>query len=478
MTSEYSVWAAVADAFDPPEGIVPGPSLQPKQERATELGDVADELLYGGSAGGGKSVWLRHYAIREALRQPGSYIGILRRDLQRLKKTHARPLTELLNGLATLNRTDWTWTFANGSVIQFIGLQHDGDELNYNSTEFDLLLWDELTEFTESQYTYMLSRLRSQKGHRPHSVAATNPIGTGYTWVKRRWVKPRDADLLPGQAMPLPFEVWAPPLPDGSGEAGPTRTFVPATVFDNPALLASNPQYVQRLRSEPDPRKRKALLEGDWDAMDQIPGALWTHTVIADHRVRECPDAIRSVVSVDPAVTAGPDSDLTGVLLISKAIIGEGREAEPHYYVREDRSGRHTMDAWAELAIRLANEHSAEILVEVDQGGDLHAKSVRDTARHLRLPCPIVKTVRAGSEGSKAQRAQRPRALYAQGQVHHVGTFEALEEQMTTWVPDLSRKSPDRVDALVHGINHLDRNGQQAVPVRDLSRPIPTRALS
>ena len=59
-----------------------------------------------------------------------------------------------------------------------------------------------------------------------------------------------------------------------NGEPAPARVFVPATVHDNPHLLAANPDYVRQLEAIPDPRKRAALLYGDWAAMDQSGGVV------------------------------------------------------------------------------------------------------------------------------------------------------------------------------------------------------------
>jgi len=452
--------------------VVPGPELQPKQARASLLANVADELLYGGSAGGGKSVWLRNYAIRFALEHDGAYIGLLRRDLQRLKKTHARPLTLLLRGIAVLNRSDWTWTFPNGSVLQFVGLQYEGDELNYNSTEFDLLCWDDLTEFSLSQYTYMLSRLRSTRGHRPRSVAATNPIGTGYSWVKRYWVKPKPADMALGQALPQPYQMWSPPLPDSPEAAtGPSRAFVPATVYDNPALLASNPGYIVRLRAEPDARKRRALLDGDWDAMDQVPGALFSSQQIEADRIRLAPlrpgqtalarlvEAIGALglltvaVAIDPAGTAGPTSDETG-------IVAAGLDAHGHGYVLADRSGRYASASWVRAAIQLYLDLSANVIVierNAGAGQDSMFANIRTEIAAMRREGlldhePLVVSVWA-SRG-KATRAEPIAGLYMQHVVHHVGDLTDLEDELTTWLP-ASGYSPGRLDSAVWALTHL-----------------------
>ena len=55
----------------------------------------------------------------------------------------------------------------------------------------------------------------------------------------------------------------------------------------------------------------------------------------------------------------------------------------------------------------------------------------------------------------KIKRAEPVAALYEQGIVHHVGNFDKLEEQMTSYVPSMITTSPDRMDALVWGLSEL-----------------------
>ena len=237
----------------------------PKQEVARELAGRCFELLFGGSAGPGKSMFLRGYACDFAVSHPGAHIAIVRRTLPQLRQTHGLHLPAMIGDRAAQNRSDFTWTFPNGSIIRFISLPNDGDEQQYKSAEFDLLLFDELTEFLESQYTFMLSRVRSAKGHRAHVVATSNPEGQGFRWVKRRFVSPRAEDLGPGQDPPRPGVPWSPPVVDNGTIVGwhPPRAFLPATIQDNPGLLISNPGYVAQLNALPDSRLRRALLDGD-----------------------------------------------------------------------------------------------------------------------------------------------------------------------------------------------------------------------
>lgn len=399
------------------------------------------------------SHFISHYAADFARRHDGAHVGIVRKSLPMLKQTHLLTLRPLLHGEATHNASELTWTFPNGSIIRFISLSSKGDEQNYKSVEFDLLLFDEVTELPAEAYTYMLTRLRSAHGHRAHAIAASNPEGAGFRWVKERWVTPRN---LPKPEAGTP---WHPPLP--SGEPGPSRVFVPATVHDNPHLLAANPDYVRQLEAMPDPRKRAALLYGDWSAMDQVPGALWDLASIERDRVPEAPDRLgRLVVAVDPAVSHGPDSDDTGIV----AVASTGTVRDRQYYVLADQTCHAAPEDWSARAVRLWRDLDAGAIVyENNQGYDAIKSVITTTARELMKQgeirtMPKVEQVHAASGKGKAVRAEPVAVLYSQGRVHHVGVMAELEEQLTTWTPE-SRDSPDRLDALVWGVTWLMEKG-------------------
>jgi predicted phage terminase large subunit-like protein len=149
-------------------------------------------------------------------------------------------------------------------------------------------------------------------------------------------------------------------------------------------------------------------------------------------------------VAIDPAVTAGEESDETGIVLA-------GVGADGHGYVFDDLSGRFTPDTWGNRAIRAYKLHSLDrVIGEVNNGGDLveHVLRTIDAGVSYRA-------VRATK--GKYTRAEPVAALYEQGKVHHVGNLAELEDQLCTWVP--GEKSPDRLDALVWALTELMLTG-------------------
>ncbi len=221
----------------------------------------ADELLYGGAAGGGKSRFARMEALAFALEVPGSATLILRRsfpDLNRAGGMIPQLRMEVPKGLGRYDTTSRIWTLKNGSTIELGYLARDPDVTNYQGAEYQLIIIDEVTQQTEFRYTYLLSRLRAsnnialrmaQLGYRPRMIATGNPGGVGHGWVKTRFIDPAPANTV--------FRV-APTLEDPTPG---TRVFIPAKVTDNPSV---DETYINRLNALPDD-DRRALRDGDWD---------------------------------------------------------------------------------------------------------------------------------------------------------------------------------------------------------------------
>jgi len=89
---------------------------------------------------------------------PGYAALLLRRRFSDLALPGALMLRadEWLRGTdATWNENKRTWTFPSGAKLAFGYLEHEADKYRYKSSEFQFIGWDELTQFQESQYTYL-----------------------------------------------------------------------------------------------------------------------------------------------------------------------------------------------------------------------------------------------------------------------------------------------------------------------------------
>lgn len=474
-----TLWDLVADSFDPPErdywGEL-GVQLQPKQQLAEDLAAEVDEILFGGAVGGGKSYWGLPHCVVEMLRHPGNRGLILRRVRPSLTRTLWPRAHQLLTGLGKPNEQRLEWHFPNGSVLEFAGVESEMDVHRYQGAEYGVIFFEELTEFSEYQYTYMMSRARAPvPGVRPHIIATTNPGGAGHSWVKRRFVRPDeftdDGDrVIPEGVTVEPFVPWL-PCPNEDQPAPMSRVFVPSTLDDNEALKARDPGYASRAAAGTSAGMRKALTSGDWDAIDAIEGALWSMAQIEADRVQRGEDGrwlpegaqlVRTVTMVDPAVTHGEKSDDTGIVTVAK-VMHEGVSAKPthHGYVLADDTCHLDPDGWSRTAVLAAHrERSDGIGVEIDNGGDMNLSVLNNAQRQMLADGEITRLipvfpVRARTIGSKLARAKPVAQLSSHHRLHMVGTHARLEDQLSTWIPEITPKSPDRVDAMVHAVISL-----------------------
>jgi len=210
------------------------------------------------------------------------------------------------------------------------------------------------------------------------------------------------------------------------------------STFDNAANLSEAALTELRARYEGTRIGRQELYG---EVLEDVEGALWRAADIDATRVKEAPEMVRIVVAVDPAVTSGDDSDETGIVVVGKGTDGRA-------YVMADRSCRDTPLGWAKRVVQAYEDFGADrVVAEKNQGGDFIEQTIRSVS-------PTIPYKGITAKQGKRLRAEPVAALYEQGRVSHVGAFASLEEQMTEWVPD-SGTSPDRLDALVHGIVEL-----------------------
>lgn len=173
---------------------------------------------------------------------PGYSAVLFRRTYADLAKPGAlldRAYEWLGSTAAVWNDNKKRWTFPRGATLSFGHLEHDNDIFQQQSTEYQFCGFDELTHFTEKQYTYLFSRLRrSVTSDVPIRMrAAANPGGVGHEWVKQRFI-------VQGAAY--------------------GHVFVPAKLADNPHV--DRDEYLQAL-AELDPVTRQQLVNGDWDVV-------------------------------------------------------------------------------------------------------------------------------------------------------------------------------------------------------------------
>jgi hypothetical protein len=440
-----------------PQGIKHDISKRnPDQVSAHRIATTADYkflLAYGGS-GGGKSFFWLDVIVERAMRAPGSRHAIFRLTRNSCEKTlFDKTLHEVLDkawpGLkdqCDISLSTMTVTFPNGSKVFFDGLDENrmtkvlGDEFN--------TIW--INECNEDGLSYqqvstLLSRLRARTDTIDGRVLKNkmffdcNPRFYS-DWEYKAFIQkinPEDGDALHNSGQWVAFKMNA--------EA-------------NQANLHED--YIESLMAG-SAASRRRYVTGEWT--DENQNALFTENLFRDHRIPK-PHTIqdeqqtiahlldqgialnRVTVSVDPAVTADPKSDLSGITVQA---LGE----DGHAYVLGDYSLRGTPDQVCATVVEAYRAWGASrVIMEKNQGGLWLESTMR--SHFPNVPLKFVSAT--ATTGGKASRAEPVSAQYERGMIHHVGTLKELEAQMCDFgSPASRRKSPDRMDALVWGITEL-----------------------
>lgn len=221
----------------------PHPGPQTEAFRYFEV----DEILYGGSKGGGKTDWLLFDFLQKEYADKPNYRGIIfRRTFPRLREIIDRSLV-WFRGIAEYKESEKCWVFPSGSKLYFAHCQHEQSKYDYQGQEYQYMGFDQLEEFTETQYDFLRVQCRTTDPTIKVRIRATaNPGNIGHLWVKRRFIDNK-----------VPVTVYRDDL-------GLLSMYIPARVYDNPSIMLNDPTYVKRLESLPE-KERRALLEGDWN---------------------------------------------------------------------------------------------------------------------------------------------------------------------------------------------------------------------
>ena len=222
-----------------------------------------------------------------------------------------------------------------------------------------------------------------------------------------------------------------------------------ARAFLNPVDNAANlsPAFIAGLASLPE-RQRKRFYEGVY--VDALDDALWSYEIIDMHRCAQGSLPVEQrksvVVAVDPSGAQSPDDDRDEIGIVVAAL-GQNGDA----YILDDLSCREAAPAWARRAVHAFHKYKADCIVaEANFGGDMVRATIHAADRNVP-----VKSVTA-SRG-KAVRAEPISMRYALGQVHHVGRFTKLEDQLCAFsgAGYGGQGSPDHADAAIWALTHL-----------------------
>lgn len=280
----------------------------------------ADLLFYGGQGGGGKTDLLAGLALTAHRRT------LLMR----------RQYTDLGSIIDRVREIDGTWAGFNGAppprlrtddkrLIDFGAAAKLGDESHWQGNPHDLLAIDEVVHFLEAQVRFVMGWVRSTvPGQRKRTVFASNPpvggtgdfvIGMFRPWLDLTHHNPAkygELRLFVTDPDGKDFEVDGPEPYQFPGQDKPviphTRTFIPASLRDNPFLRDTG--YEATLDALPEPL-RSAVRDGNFmagreDHVLQMIPTLWVREAQARWTKHPKPGVPMSCMAVDPA-GGGPD---------------------------------------------------------------------------------------------------------------------------------------------------------------------------
>ena len=338
-------------------------------------------------------------------------------------------------------------TFHNGSVC-----------IAYSAEEPDRLRGPEHDGFWCDELAAWRTRKpgESKSSGRNRAIEAWDNLMFGF----RRGSHPRGVITTTPRPVPLVKRLLA------DAETEITR----GSTFDNRDNLS--PVFIEQVQKYVGTRIGRQELEAE--VLEDVEGALWTMAMIDNARVRDvpryeprdkgelgAPRLDRLVISIDPSVSYGEESDATGIAATARGLEGE-------YYVLRAEALRVSPSVWGRRAIELYVELEADAIVyERNQGGDMVKHTVEvawnELARAGKVKGQTPRLVGVHASRGKQTRAEPVQALYEAGAVHHVtpvdpigqmvNPLSELEDEMIVF--PVAGDHDDLVDALVWGIHEL-----------------------
>lgn len=308
-------------------------------------------------------------------------------------------------------------TYPNGA-IQTLYSADEPDRLRGPQHHY---YWaDELAAWRRLQYAWDMLQMGMRLGDHPRGVVTTTP-----------------------RPLPLVKQLVK------SDRVHVTR----GTTYDNLGNLAPTFRRAVLERYEGTTLGRQELYA---DILDDLPGALVSRETIEAGRVDKAPESFELVViGLDPAGTGTGDN---------AGIVAAGR-SEGDDYILADVSAQLSAKQTADKAWALYEEMDADLLVYEDNFGKQWLEDVLRRTWEDRGGVGSPPMRRVTAQHGKQLRAQPVAMRYEQGKVHHVGTFGPLEDELSTWIPEESPNSPDRIDAMVHAVTHLMKRDRAAARI-------------
>ena len=223
----------------------------PQEAQMPYITSPADITVFGGARGGGKTFGsLGDWWLHSESHGVNARGLMLRKRLTDLKDT-IDIAKNLFGNAAVWKKDDSCFEMRNGGKLFMAYLETESDAEGYQGWSLTRVYLEEITQFSSlTPMLKLLATLRSPAGVRCQMKATCNPGGPSHFAVKSMFI-----DNGPNNIVVDP-------------ESGVSRVFIPSRVIDNPALLESDPGYINRLRAVGSATLVKAWLDGDWDVVE------------------------------------------------------------------------------------------------------------------------------------------------------------------------------------------------------------------
>lgn len=409
------------------------------EAQAICAGPAKHVMLFGGSRSGKTFLHVRNVVMR-ALKAANSRHVMFRYRFNAIKAsivldTFPKVMRLAFPGVSyKLDKTDWYATLPNGSEIWFAGLDDAERAEKVLGMEFATIYFNECSQIPWQSMQVALTRLAQQVDQvidgqasplRPRVFYDMNPPNKAH-WSYRQFVQKVDPETKVAVVKPDDYAAFK------------------INPHDNRDNIAAD--YIEMLDNMSG-RMRKRFRDGDFG--DAVSGALFEDSVIDTWRVVDgsMPDMVRIVVAVDPSGAGdadNADNDAIGIIV-------EGLGTDGNAYLLEDCTVKAGPATWGAVATNAFDRWSADAIVgETNFGGDM----VRHVIQTARPRTPFVKVT--ASRG-KVARAEPFSALYEQGKVRHVGRFNELEDELTSFTTYgfVGGLSPNRADAHIWALAAL-----------------------
>lgn len=442
-----------------------------KQEKF--LASSADICIYGGAAGGGKSYALLLEPLRHIHNKKFDAVAFRRTNPQILNPgglwSESFNIYSLLGAIPKMSPKPM-WTFPSGATITFSHLEMEQTKYDWQGAQVPLIMFDELTHFSESVFFYMLSRNRSMCGVKPYIRATCNPDAdswvapfiswwidqdTGYPIPERcgkiRWMYRSNDTVHWADKKSELWERFNLTTPEERAEPR-SVAFINSTLQDNKLLMQRDPSYLANLKALPTV-ERERLLYGNWK-IKQAAGLFFKRTQV-QNMLPVVPDDVVKIVrawdlAATPETEKGDPAYTAGVLM--------GKRANGRYLIIDVINVRQSASD-----VRTTIRHTAEI--DNARYGNVRVRLPQDPGQagkdqaesFIRLLAGFSVTAVPVS-GSKEARAEPVASQWQAGNIDVVigdwneGYFSQLESFPAS-------KFKDMVDATSDAFAELERQG-------------------